>query len=82
MTLFLEARSNYLAAGALEQARKIISAQYQQCFTRAGAIYREIERLNLELLRLEEHAVTLAWLGPQLDFIESCGIGERVCHAV
>jgi tetratricopeptide (TPR) repeat protein len=57
----LEARAQYLAAGALDQARAV-TGQISGFYVRQG-LYAEIERLNQDLLELEEHPDALGWLG-------------------
>src|SRR5262249_27111470 len=53
----LEARAQYLAAGALDKARGVTERINDFCL-RQG-LYAEVERLNQELLQLEEHPDTL-----------------------
>jgi tetratricopeptide (TPR) repeat protein len=57
----LEARAQYLAVGALDKARAV-TGSISGFYLRQG-LYAELERLNQELLQLEEHPATLAWLG-------------------
>jgi tetratricopeptide (TPR) repeat protein len=57
----LEARAQYLAAGDLEQARAVTG--HISGFLDRRGLYREIERLNQELLAYEEHVDTLKWTG-------------------
>jgi tetratricopeptide (TPR) repeat protein len=57
----LEARAQYLAAGALELAREV-TGQISGSYVRQG-LYVELERLNAELLEVQAHSETLNWLG-------------------
>ena len=61
ITCVLEARTQYLVAGALDKARAA-TARISGAYLRQG-LYAELERLHAELLGLEEHADTLGWLG-------------------
>ena len=61
VTCLLEARAQYLAAGALDQARAV-TGRISGFYARQG-LYAELERLHQELFRLEAHPDTLGWLG-------------------
>lgn len=64
----LDARAQYLAADALDQARAV-TGRLSGFYVRRGR-YEELARLNEELLRREEHPGTLTWLGSG-----ACGAG-------
>jgi tetratricopeptide (TPR) repeat protein len=57
----LEARSQYLAAGEYERAR-ILSGRVTGAYIRQGS-YRDVIRLNQELLEYEEHPNPMSWIG-------------------
>ncbi|HII06557.1 MAG TPA: CHAT domain-containing protein, partial [Methanotrichaceae archaeon] len=57
----LEARYQYLQAEDYEQAREV-TARVSVFFTRSG-LYDGVRRLNVELLRYEEHPSTMSWVG-------------------
>jgi tetratricopeptide (TPR) repeat protein len=56
----LEARAQYLAAGAFEQAREV-TAQVSGFYISRG-LYSEMERLNVELFGQEKHSEPAAWV--------------------
>jgi len=56
----LEARAQYLAAGALEPARRVTD-NICGAYLRRG-LYGEIERLNVELLERERRPETMSWI--------------------
>jgi tetratricopeptide (TPR) repeat protein len=61
ITCLLEARAQYLAAGDHEQARALTD-YLSNALMLIGA-YREVVRLNLELLEYEEHPMPMNWIG-------------------
>jgi tetratricopeptide (TPR) repeat protein len=56
----LEARAQYLAAGAFEQAREV-TAQVSGFYISRG-LYNEVERLNVELFGQEKHPEPAVWV--------------------
>ena len=56
-----EARAQYLAAGAMDQARHV-TGRLSRYLDRSG-LYRELIRMNEELLGQEEHPEPLGWIG-------------------
>jgi tetratricopeptide (TPR) repeat protein len=57
----LEARTQYLAAGALDKARTV-TGRLSGFYARQG-LHAELERLHQDLLCREVHPSTLTWLG-------------------
>jgi esterase/lipase superfamily enzyme len=57
----LEARAQYLAAGAIDRAR-VATNQISGVYALQG-LYAELEHLHQELLSFEEHPDTLQWVG-------------------
>jgi tetratricopeptide (TPR) repeat protein len=56
----LEARAQYLAAGALDEARTVTD-RISGFYLRQG-LYGEVERLNRELLGHEQHPSSMTWI--------------------
>ena len=56
----MEARSQYLQAGALDQARDVTD-RLSSFFTRSG-FYDGVRHLNSELLQYEEHPSSMSWI--------------------
>jgi len=57
----LEARFQYMQAGALDQAREVTS-RLSSFFVRSG-FYDGARHLNFELLQYEEHPTYMSWIG-------------------